>query len=80
MLIERAGRLTHGHGNFDNHRLRMLLAANDTRTAASKRGRRDHAQVQRAGSGDGTLACTRFHLNRLTASTGPFVRHYVGKR
>jgi transposase len=32
MLIEKARRLAHGYRNFDNYRLRMLLAASGTRT------------------------------------------------
>jgi transposase len=32
MLIEKARRLAHGYRNFENYRLRMLLAANGTRT------------------------------------------------
>ena len=32
MLSEKARRLAHGYRNFDNHRLRMLLAASGTRT------------------------------------------------
>lgn len=32
MPIVRAGRLTNGHGDFDNYRPRVLLAANGTRT------------------------------------------------
>jgi transposase len=31
MLIEKARRLAHGYRNFDNYRLRMLLAASGTR-------------------------------------------------
>ena len=36
MLIEKARRLAHGYRNFDNYRLRMLLAANSTRTRRFK--------------------------------------------
>ncbi len=32
MLIEKARRLAHGYRNFNNDRLRMLLAASSTRT------------------------------------------------
>ncbi len=32
MLIEKARRLAHGYRNFNNYRLRMLLAASGTRT------------------------------------------------
>jgi hypothetical protein len=32
MLIAKAGRLTQGYRNFDNYRLRILLAASGTRT------------------------------------------------
>ena len=32
MLIEKARRLAHGYRNFENYRLRMLLAASGTRT------------------------------------------------
>ena len=32
MLIEKARRLAHGCRNFENYRLRMLLAASGTRT------------------------------------------------
>ena len=31
MLIEKARRLAHGYRNFENYRLRMLLAAGGTR-------------------------------------------------
>jgi hypothetical protein len=31
MLIAKARRLAHGYRNFDNYRLRMLLAASGTR-------------------------------------------------
>jgi transposase len=36
MLIEKAPRLAHGYRNFDNYRLRMLLAASGTRTRRVK--------------------------------------------
>ncbi len=36
MLIEKARRLAHGYRNFDNYRLRMLLAASGTRTRRLK--------------------------------------------
>ena len=36
MLIEKARRLAHGYRNFDNYRLRMLLAASGTRTRRHK--------------------------------------------
>jgi transposase len=36
MLIEKARRLAHGYRNFDNYRLRMLLAASGTRTRRVK--------------------------------------------
>lgn len=36
MLIEKARRLAHGYRNFDNYRLRMLLAASGTRTRRPK--------------------------------------------
>ena len=32
MLIEKARRHAHGYRNFENYRLRMLLAGNGTRT------------------------------------------------
>jgi hypothetical protein len=48
MLIEKARRLAHGYRNFDNYRLRMLLAASGTRTRRVRPRDRDHAQVRRA--------------------------------
>lgn len=36
MLIEKARRLAHGYRNFQNYRLRMLLAASGTRTRRAK--------------------------------------------
>ncbi len=35
-LIEKARRLAHGYPNFDNYRLRMLLAASGTRTRRAR--------------------------------------------
>jgi hypothetical protein len=46
MIIEKARRLAHGYRNFENNRLRRLLAANGTRGRRFTRGPRSSQKSQ----------------------------------
>jgi hypothetical protein len=63
MLIEKARRLGHGYRNVDNERLRMLLAANGTRTR-----RPNEAEMTTLKSSHKGLLCQRMAALRLARS------------